>query len=442
MFVCGPTVYDYMHMGNARTFVVFDSVAKYLQYRGFEVRYIQNITDIDDKIIIGAQKSGEDIDVFARRFEEAFLEDAQHLGISSVQQYARATDHIDAIIKQIQTLLDKDFAYEIADGIYFDVSKFPAYGKLSGRTVAQAEDGISRIDENPEKRNTADFCLWKRSKHDEPSWQSPWFPGRPGWHIEDTAITETYFGPQYDLHGGGRDLMFPHHEAEITQQESASGKSPFVKYWMHTEFLVTKSSKMSKSKGNFDTARDVLKKYSKEVLRLYFLSAHYRSPLEYSPESLEQAQAGIDRISEFLDRLKFFENKNEEAHKYDEQTGKAADASYDNILTALDDDFNTPKALGALFEFIRLGNQYIHENKIDFHFAKRVLHVLDIFSNVFGIIPFQKQSIPKDITELVQERQSAKAAKDFGRADQLRQKIEELGYLIDDTPYGPMVKQK
>lgn len=442
MFVCGPTVYDYIHIGNARTFVIFDAVAKYLRFRDFEVRYLQNITDVDDKIIARAKEQAEDPDEYAKRYEQEFYADVRRLGINGVSQYVRATDHINAIIKQVQVLLDKGFAYEISDGIYFNVRKFPDYGKLSGRTELQADDAVSRIDENPEKKDPRDFALWKRSKPDEPTWQSPWFPGRPGWHIEDTAITETFFGPQYDLHGGGQDLIFPHHEAEIAQQEAASGKVPFVKYWMHPGFLINKSAKMSKSKGNFAKAREVVDQYSKETVRLYFLSAHYRSPLDYSKETLQQAQASIDRISEFLDRLKFYENKNSDAHKFDSEVTRVADKAYQDILDTLDDDFNTPKALGILFEFIRLGNQFIHENKIDFHFAKRVMHVLDVFSNVFGIIPLEKQKIPAQITSLVQERQAAKAAKQFEKADEIRRKIEDLGYLIDDTPYGPLVKQR
>ncbi|MEK7589565.1 MAG: cysteine--tRNA ligase [Patescibacteria group bacterium] len=442
MFVCGPTVYDFIHIGNARTFVIFDMVAKYLRFREFEVRYIQNITDIDDKIISCARENNEDAEIYAQRFETEYFKDIKSLGIDAVSIYVRATDHIEAIIKQVQTLIDKGFAYEISDGIYFDISKFKGYGKLSGRTTVNDDDAVSRIDENPGKRNSGDFALWKRSEGDEPSWQAPWFPGRPGWHIEDTAITEAYFGPQYDLHGGGRDLIFPHHEAEITQQEAASGKSPFVKYWMHAGFLENKSAKMSKSLDNFATVRDMLERYPREVLRLYFLSAHYRSPLDFSEESFRQAQASIDRITEFINRLKFFENKNPNAHRFDEEVGNAANKTYAGIIDALDDDFNTPKALGIFFEFIRLSNQYIHEEKIDFHFAKRIMHVLDIFSNVFGIIPLATSVIPLEITQLVQERQSAKEHKDFEKADQLRRKVETQGYLIDDTPYGPLIKKR
>lgn len=442
MFVCGPTVYDFIHIGNARTFVVFDMVSKYLRYREYDVRYVQNITDIDDRIIARAKEKGEDADVYAARFEQAFRKDADMIGITGVTEYARATDYIPQIIEQVRILLEKGIAYQISDGIYFDLSKFKAYGKLSGRTTLEDDDAVSRIDENPEKRNPGDFALWKRSKPDEPMWQSPWFPGRPGWHIEDTAISESFFGPQYDLHGGGRDLMFPHHEAEIAQQEAASGRVPFVKYWMHSGFLVNKNKRMGKSLGNFTLLHELLEKYPKEVLRMYLLSAHYRSPLDFSEEALHQAEASVARIAEFLNRLTFFEHSDPDAHRYDEEVGREADRVHDAIIEAMDDDFDTPKALGLFFEFIRLGNQYIHEKKVDFHFAKRVMHILDIFSNVFGIIPLQDRSIPSEITALVYARQAAKDAKDFSKADDLRIQIESQGFSIDDTPYGPLIKRR
>ncbi|MDP2647799.1 MAG: cysteine--tRNA ligase [Candidatus Yanofskybacteria bacterium] len=442
MFVCGPTVYDFIHIGNARTFVVFDMVAKYLRHRGYRVSYIQNITDVDDKILDRAMHANEDPEEYARKFEKEFYQDAKALGITAVDKYARATDHIDAIIKQIQALLDKGYAYEISDGIYFDLSKFKNYGKLSGRTSLQDDDAVSRIDENPEKRNPGDFALWKRSSRpDEPAWQSPWFPGRPGWHIEDTAITETYFGPQYDIHGGGRDLIFPHHEAEIAQQEAASGLMPFVKHWMHVEFLVNKAKKMSKSMGNFATAREVIGKHSRETVRFFLLSAHYRSPLDFSEETLQQAEAGVARIGEFLDRLKFFEDKNPLAHKSDKEVAEQISSFYDQIIETLDDDFNTPKAIGLLFDVIRLGNQFIDEEKIDLHSVKKILNVFDIFHGVFGIIPLHTVSLPDKVKKLVQERQTAKERKDYSRADEIRGQIEGLGYQVDDTKYGPLIKK-
>ncbi|MBX4190419.1 cysteine--tRNA ligase [Candidatus Parcubacteria bacterium] len=300
MFVCGPTVYDYIHIGNARTFVFFDVAAKYLKNKGYEVDYIQNITDIDNKIIERAQKEGVDPLEYAKKYSDIFKQDMTALGVTS-PQYKNATDHIPEVIKQVQTLLDKNSAYVIEnDGIYFDLSTFPDYGKLSGRTANMADDAVSRIDDSDKKRNRGDFALWKFSQEGDPSWPAPFGAGRPGWHIEDTAITEKYFGPQYDIHGGGQDLIFPHHEAEIAQQESASGKKPFVKYWLHAGFLVNKDQKMSKSVGNFERAHELLQKYPKEVLRFYFLSAHYRSPLDFNEEIMEASKQGIDKIQTWL----------------------------------------------------------------------------------------------------------------------------------------------
>mgnify|MGYP001566309264 CR=1 FL=1 len=445
MFVCGPTVYDLIHIGNARTFVAFDMVAKYLRYRGYDVTYIQNITDIENRIIDRAAQTKEDPLAYARRFEEEFYKDASALGISSITQYVRATDHIDAIIHQVQRLLDTGHAYQIGDGIYFDTSTFPDYGKLSGRTTVQADDAVSRIDENPEKRNPGDFVLWKRALPDggsrEPTWDSPWFKGRPGWHIEDTAITETFFGPQYDLHGGGRDLIFPHHEAEIAQQESAAGKKPFVRFWLHAGFLVTNKEKMGKSLGNFTYARDILANYPKETVRLYFLGAHLRSPLEFSEDGLHQAEAGIMRIAEFLERLRFYEETNPLAHRTDRQIAEEIAHIHDRVLEAMDDDFNAPKAIGLLFDLIRMGNQYLDANMIDMHSAARLLNALDLFDHVMGIIPKKTAALNHEIQELANQREQARKKGDFTRADTLRDEIQKRGWHIDDTPYGPLVKK-
>ncbi|KKU84749.1 MAG: Cysteinyl-tRNA ligase, partial [Parcubacteria group bacterium GW2011_GWA2_47_8b] len=282
LFVCGPTVYDYIHIGNARTYIVFDNLVRYLRALGVKVFYLQNITDIDNKIIRRAAEENTNAKSLAKKYEKYYHEDEKALGIKSVTKYARATAHIKQIVRQIQTLIAKGHAYKIDDGYYFDISTFPEYGKLAKRTVNQAEDSVSRIDENVNKKNKGDFALWKFKKENEPSWKTPIGEGRPGWHIEDTAITERWFGPQYDIHGGAVDLKFPHHEAEIAQQEAASGKKPMVKVWMHSGFLVVGGEKMAKSSGNFVTVRDFLKQYPVEVLRYLVAAHHYRSPLDYS----------------------------------------------------------------------------------------------------------------------------------------------------------------
>ena len=420
MFVCGPTVYDRIHIGNARTFTVFDVVAKWLRHRGLDVNFIQNITDIDDRIIARAAEKHENPLEYARGFDDLFRHDMQALGNDAVSQYARATDHIAQVISQVKTLREKGFVYLIdGDGWYYDLTKFPDYGKLSGRTGLQANDAISRIDDSEKKRNTGDFCVWKLSKPGEPVWENAELgAGRPGWHIEDTAITEHYFGPQYDLHGGGMDLKFPHHEAEIAQQEAASGKEPFVKYWMHVGFLENKSAKMSKSLGNFLTLHEALEKYDPAVLRFYFLSNHYRAPLDFSDSVLDAAQAAINRITE-LER------------KHSDIVIDEAPAVH-AIGEAMDDDFNTPKAFAAVFDLVREAN------------AKGAVPPKSFFtflSETFGIIPDASTAVPEDIQRLVDERQLAREQKDWATSDALRDRLSELGYTVDDTPYGPLIKK-
>ena len=312
MFVCGPTVYDYAHIGNARTFTNFDFIAKYLRYKNYKVFYLQNITDIDDKIIKKANEEKTGWDNISRKYEKIFLEDMKLLGNDAVSKYARATDYIPEIVSQVKRLIEKGIAYKISDGYYFDLSKFREYGKLAKRTSLEEDDAVSRIDENPEKRNKGDFCLLKFSKPEEPVWHTELGDSRPGWHIEDTAITEKELGQQYDLHGGAIDLIFPHHEAEIAQMEAISGKKPFVKYWLHTGFLQFNKEKMGKSKGNFWIVRDVIKKYNKQIIRFMFLSTHYRKPLEFSEESLEQAKNSLQKLNEFMLKLENCKSKSKD----------------------------------------------------------------------------------------------------------------------------------
>lgn len=432
MFVCGPTVYDYIHIGNARTFTVFDTFARYLRYKGYDLDYVQNITDIDDKIIRRAAEQNMDAGTFAKQWEEQFLADTKALGISS-PRYIRATDHIDDIVRQVKTLIDKGFGYEIADGIYFDLSKFPEYGKLSGRTTVQEYDGVSRIDENPEKRNPGDFCLWKRSKPGEPTWDAPWFPGRPGWHIEDTAITESVFGPQYDIHGGAQDLIFPHHEAEVTQQEAASGKVPFVKYWMHVAFLVNKDAKMSKSLGNFATLNELLKTYSPETLRFYLLSAHWHSPLDFTEKALIQAEAATHRLSEFVLKLSKASGNGERI---------SIEATKSVVLASLDNDFNVPEAMGHIFNFIREHNATVSGGVINEESAREILTFFNDMHAILGVIPTEVPAISPEVQELIDQRESVREAKDYAASDKLRDQITALGYQVDDTPFGPLVKKR
>ncbi len=425
-FVCGPTVYDFPHLGHAKTYTQFDFIVRYLRYRGFEVNYVQNITDIDDKIINRSIEKGVRWSDLAREFENVYKKDMKALGNDSVTKYARATDYINEIVGQVKVLMDKGFAYQISDGIYYEVAKFAGYGKLSGRTELQAEDSISRIDENKEKRGWNDFCLWKISKEGEPFWETELGKGRPGWHIEDTAITETLFGPQYDIHGGAVDLIFPHHEAEISQIEAASGKSPMVKYWLHTGFLNIDSKKMSKSKGNFKTIREALAQYDFRVLRYLFLGSHYRSAMDFTDTILEQSKNSLKRIQEFVDKIdKSIEN-------YDEK--KVVEELRLKINKALGNDFDTPSAFAILFEFVRSQNTKGVSGK----------YIYDYFIELNGflnILEFEKEEIPSEIKDLAKKRIEAKMNKNWVEADRLRELIKEKGYLVEDTKDDCKIKR-
>jgi len=439
IFVCGPTVYDYSHLGHARTYIVFDLIAKYLKTKGFSVFYLQNITDIDDKIIQRARERRTTPQALARTFEKEYFQDIKKsLKINSVSKYARATGHIKEIISQIERLVKKGFAYRIEDGIYYDISKFKDYGKLSRRTVSGAEDGVSRIDESKGKRNKGDFCLWKFSKPDEPKWPSPWDWGRPGWHIEDTAIAEKYFGFQYDIHGGARDLMFPHHEAEIAQMEAISGKKPFVKYWLHSGFLLVKGRKMAKSLGNFITIRDFLKENSSRVLRLLVIKNHYRSPFDYDEEMLKQTKKELARIDEFVAKLKRPSSKLKSATQ-NLKLNKIEKA----FEAAMDDDFNTPQAMALIFELVGKGNSLISRNKLGAEDAKKILGFLKKADLVFNFILSKepKEKIPGNLLILAEQREKYRKEKNWPKADELREKIEAAGYFVEDTEKGPQIKK-
>ncbi|MDR3581754.1 MAG: cysteine--tRNA ligase [Candidatus Pacebacteria bacterium] len=445
LFVCGPTVYDYLHIGNARTYLFFDFFAKYLRARGYDVEYLENITDVDDKIIARAMTDGKDTAAVARSFTETFLADMKALGVNAVTTYAPATDFISQIIAQVERLIDKGFAYKIdGDGWYFDIAKDPDYGKLSGRTAAQAEDGVSRIDDSVGKRNKGDFCLWKFSQTSltdlEPRWPSALGDGRPGWHIEDTAISEFYFGPQYEIHGGGVDLKFPHHEAEIAQQESASGLVPFVKLWMHTGALTMDGKKMSKSAGNFLTIRDFLKAHPPEVLRWITLTHHYRSPLDYSEEAVTQAKNELERIYGGIhnlawavdDALRITKGSNKE-----ESEIAPLERLKGQFEEALADDLNTSKAFAALREII-FGDYG--------HFKERLelLKEMDGFLGLGFNKPIEgfSRELNAKIAEKFEEYKLSRANKQFIQSDALRKELKGLGYEVRDTEEGSVIVKK
>ena len=450
IFVCGPTVYDFSHIGHARTYIVFDVIVKYLRQKGYNVFYLQNITDIDDKIIKRAKEKKISPQKLARQFEKEYLKDTKSLKIDSVTKYARATSHIKEIISQIERLLKKGFAYKIEDGIYFDISKFKDYGKLSGRTAKQAEDAVSRIDESKEKRNKGDFCLWKLSKPGEPRWPFDSLrslrvkDGRPGWHIEDTAITERYFGPQYDIHGGARDLIFPHHEAEIAQMEAVSGKKPMVKYWLHSGFLTVREQKMAKSLGNFITIKDFLTRQNLvkqnsggRLLRFLVIKNHYRSPIDYNEKLLLQAKKEIERIDEFVEKI-----QNAKCKMQNKSTVQISKFKKD-FEGAMDDDFNTPKALAVIFNLINKGNSLIAQNKISPNDLRNILEFLKKTDEIFNFIFWEKpkEKVPQNILKLVKERNEYRQKNQWLKADEIRKKIKKTGYWIEDTEKGQKIKK-
>ncbi|MDO8466631.1 MAG: cysteine--tRNA ligase [bacterium] len=436
LFVCGPTVYDLAHIGNGRTYAAFDSIIRYLRSQKIKVFYLQNITDIDDKIINRAKEEKKYPETIANFYTKAYKQDMKELRVDSVNKYAKATSYIRQIVKQIQALIDKGVAYKIeSEGYYFDISKFPDYGKLSHRTLEQAEDSVSRIDDAINKRNKGDFCLWKFEKQGEPSWKTPLGSGRPGWHIEDTAITEYFFGPQYDIHGGGIDLKFPHHEAEIAQQESASGKKPMVKLWMHAGHLLVNGAKMAKSAGNFITIRDFLKTHSPTLFRYLVVSHHYRSPLDYSDKLAEQTKNSISNLRQFIGKLRLVRKK--ESGKLDiAALLKKSEAVFH---AAMADDFNTPEALAALFGVVNAVNPEIWS--LSQKEAEMVADWLLARLQTLGV-ELKFPHIPFKIRGLVKQRMLLRNNQQFVPADVLRKEVEELGYIVDDTPVGPLILKK
>jgi len=448
LFVCGPTVYDHSHIGHARTYLAFDFIAKYLSRLGYKTYYLQNITDIDDKIIARAKKTGIQAKDLARNFEKAYHEDERKLRITSVSKYARATDYIPTIVRQVRLLLKKKNAYEIKnDGYYFDLSTFPRYGALSKRTSEQAEDALSRIDESKEKRNKGDFALWKFSKPEEPYWNTELGKGRPGWHIEDVAITESVFGPQYDIHGGAVDLKFPHHEAEIALEESISKKKPLAKYWLHTGFLTINGEKMSKSLENFITIRSFLETHetptlpfdATTLLRYIVLSQHYRTRMDFTETLITQARQALLTLFDFEKRLTMYATRTLKLKPGEDRKTKKLNNKY--ILQfhkALQNDFNTPQALATVFEIIHAINTKMDKQKATLSDIVNMRTLLALLYELFGF-RFRTVQIPKEVKNIVTEREEARRTKNWQHADELRNKAKSLGFSIEDTQKGPII---
>lgn len=446
LFVCGPTVYDFQHIGNARTYIIFDCFVKYLKHLGFKVFYLQNITDIDDKIILRAKEKEVLPQDLALAFEKEYLKDMKAIGVTSVNKYVRATDYIKDIINQIKRLLEKGYAYKLEDGVYFDIEKFEDYGKLSGRTVLQVEDSISRIDYSKNKKNRGDFCLWKLKDDNEkgPSWQSPFGQGRPGWHIEDTAITEKFFGAQYDIHGGARDLIFPHHEAEIAQMEAISGKKPLAKYWLHTGFLTFDEQKMSKSLNNFITINSFLERYTVQQMRFWLIKNLWRSPIGYSESTMMEVRSALEKIEEFLRKINEARNAKPEKKGKKKSISKLILSAKKDFYSSLANDFNTPKAFAVIFDLIKKANKLLDKSLLNKKDASNIFEFFEEVNDIFNIINFKKlrqSNVPDEVRKLLKERENYRKKGQFDKADQVRKEIEKYRYLVQDSKEGPILKK-
>jgi len=458
IYVCGVTPYDDSHIGHAMSYIIFDTVRRYLKYRGYKVKYIQNVTDIDDKIIDRANQQGVDSSELAEKFTQNFLADMDSLNITPADEYPRATGEIPKIIEVVQGLIDKGYAYESDGDVYFRVRNVDDYGKLAHRTLESMMAG-ARIEVSEEKEHPMDFTLWKAAKPGEPSWTSPWGEGRPGWHIECSAMSLKYLGETLDIHGGGQDLIFPHHENEIAQSESFTGVKPFVKYWMHNGLLQLGEEKMSKSLGNLITIKEALRKYSADALRIFVLSSHYRSPLTYTEETLEAAEKGADRLRQVVN------GKTADANSNDKVDGEPYRQRF---IAAMDDDFNTPQALAALFDMVRDINRADDEGmnteqaRAVFKELAEVLgltmqmrdelpldeeKITDVYVSVYKelnreVAPDKTKDARKMIDDLTALRQEMRKEKKWQEADMIRSKLDELGIALEDTPQGTLWKRK
>lgn len=441
IYACGPTVYDYFHIGNARPFIVFDVLRRYLEHRGYKVTFVQNFTDIDDKMIRRANQEGITVKELGDRFIAEYYKDAGALGIRPATVHPRATEHIGDIIKLVKTLQDKGYAYEVNGDVYFDVKKDTAYGKLSGQNMDDLEAG-ARIDVDDVKHDPADFALWKAQKPGEPAWPSPWGMGRPGWHIECSAMSMKYLGETFDIHCGGKDLLFPHHENEVAQSECATGK-PFAHYWMHNGFINIDNEKMSKSLGNFFTVRDILKEYDAEDVRMFMLSAQYRSPINFSRDMIAQAHASLQRLYTARDNMEFLRrNAPEKEMTADEQAllerVKESVARFD---AAMDDDMNTADAMGALFEIVKDANVTLNAGSSRAA-IEAVLTALKELSSVLGIMTKEaEEKLPEEIQQMADERAQARKNKDWKRSDELRDALKAAGYAVEDTKQGQKINK-
>ncbi len=438
MYSCGPTVYDYFHIGNARPFIIFDTMRRYLEYIGYKVTFVQNFTDIDDKMINRANNEGITVKELGERFIAEYFKDAEALGIRKADIHPKATENIDAIIDVVKTLEDKSYAYNVNGNVYFRTKKFKEYGKLSHQPLEELEAG-ARIDVIDDKEDAMDFALWKAQKPGEPAWESPWGMGRPGWHIECSAMVNKFLGASIDIHSGGKDLIFPHHENEIAQSECANGCS-FANYWMHNGYININNQKMSKSLGNFFTIRDITEKYKPEVVRFFMLSAHYRSPVNFSDELMRQAQSAMERVYTCIENLKFLLNASSDRELNERETKlkDALSAAKQRFCDAMDDDLNTADAISAAFDIVSAANKCLSDDGDN---AKSIiedtLKQIHEIGDVLGLFE-EKEEVLADaeIEALIEKRNDARKNKDWAEADRIRDELKERNIVLKDTPMG------
>ncbi|WP_206459914.1 cysteine--tRNA ligase [Anaerovorax sp. IOR16] len=437
IYVCGPTVYNYFHIGNARPFVVFDTLRNYLKYRGKNVKFVQNFTDVDDKIINKAREEGVSAGEISEKYIGEYYKDASALNVKKASVHPKVTENMNEIIHFVQGLIEKGYAYEVDGDVYYSTRKFADYGKLSKQNIEDLESG-ARIEIGEKKKDPLDFALWKAQKtEDELAWQSPWGLGRPGWHIECSVMSTKYLGETIDIHAGGQDLTFPHHENEIAQTEAQTGK-PFANYWMHNGYITIDNEKMSKSKGNFFTVRDILQNYDGEVMRFFLLSGHYRSPINFSKELMDQAKNGLARMQNAKLHLQhLIQNGNGEMTAEESAQYTDLEKYRQKFIDAMEDDLNTADAISVVFELIRDINTVTKEGASKV-FAEKCLLLLDELTEVLGLLRKDDagDSIDEDIQKLIDERQEARKAKNFARADEIRDLLKEKGITLKDTPQG------
>lgn len=436
MYCCGPTVYNYFHIGNARPFIIFDTFRRYLEYKGYKVTYVQNFTDIDDKMIQKANEEGITVAELAERFIEEYFKDADGLGIKRASYHPKATEHIDDIIAFIEKLIEKGYAYEVDGDVYFDTTAYEDYGKLSKQNLEELEAG-ARIQPGEKKKNPMDFALWKAQKPGEPAWDSPWGKGRPGWHIECSVMATKYLGETIDIHAGGQDLTFPHHENEIAQTEALTGK-PFARYWLHNGYINVDNRKMSKSLGNFFTVRDISREYDLEVVRLFMLSAHYRNPVNFSHELLDQAKSALERLYNAKNNLDHLlrQTQDRELTQQEQELYDEMDGYIKKFEEAMEDDINTADALAVIFDLVRDANTHLKAESS----KKLVQKTYDVFktlTHILGIVQKkQEMTLDEEIEALIEKRQQARAAKDWATADKIRDDLRKRGIILEDTPTG------